>query len=359
MVGSVLGTATATKQKRSGPSRGSDRSSWFEPLFVPVLIAALVLYLGVSADGFFTRDNLINILLQGSILAVVSFGMTFVILTGELDLSVGSGVALCSVVSALAVRDAGSVWLGVLAALGCGLAIGLFNGLVVTQREVPSFIAPLAPLVIVHGIALALTNGAVIGPIPPDLNHLADDSFLGLRWLIWLMAAVFVLLYLIQSRTTFGVRVKAVGGNRAAARLSTISVPQIVILCFVISGVCAGIGGLAVTARVESGQPNTGGLLALYAVAAVVVGGTSPTGGRGSLARALWGVLLLSILDNGLDVKGVDPDVKQAIIGVVFIGAASIDFIRTRLHRRQSVSRDGEPAPEPVPVKGQARAPAG
>ncbi len=338
------------KLSRRDARRAAQGQGRLELLFVPVVLALLLLYLGLTAEGFFTADNLINILLQGSILALVSFGMTYVILAGELDLSVGSGVALASVVSALAIRDSGSVALGVLAAIGVGLGIGLFNGLVVTRLEVPSFIATLGTLVIAHGIALALTNGAVIGPLPQGIGSLASDSFLGVRWLVWLVAAVFIVLYLLQSRTTFGIKVKAVGGNREAARLSAIKIDRVRIGCFIIVGICAAIGGLAVTARVQSGQPNTGTLLALTAIAAVVVGGTSLTGGRGSVGRTLWGVLLLTVLDNGLDVKGVNPDVKSVIIGIVFIAAASVDFIRRGLTRRQATaSAEVEVEPEPRP----------
>lgn len=317
--------------ERRGPADG-----WVDLLFVPMILVALLIYLSFSADGFLDSANLRNVILQGSILGVVAFGMTFVILAGELDLSVGSGVALVSVVAALVMRDSGSVMLGVLAGLGTGIALGAVNGLIVTRLEVPSFIATLGTLVIAHGIALALTNGAVIGQLPEGIGTLASDGFLGVRWLIWLVIATFVVLYLVQRKTTFGIRVMSVGGNREAARLSGVNVDRVRLMCFVLLGATVGIAGIALTSRVNSGQPNAGGLLALTAIAAVVVGGTSLTGGRGSVTKTLWGVLLLSVLDNGLDVKGVDIEIKQAVIGAVFIGAASVDFIRRRLRRRAS-----------------------
>jgi ribose/xylose/arabinose/galactoside ABC-type transport system permease subunit len=299
-------------------------------LFVPMIVAGLVIWLSLSAKGFLQTANITDLLLQAAILGIVSFAMTFVILAGELDLSVGAGVALVSVTSALAMRDSGSIALGVLAGIGTGLALGIVNGLIVTRLDVPAFIATLGTLVIAQGIALYLTNGQVIGPVPPGIGSLANSSFLGVRWLIWLTLAVFVALYLLQHKTTFGARVMAVGGNREAARLSAVNVNWIRFMCFALTGVAVGIAGIALTSQVQSGQPNAEGTLSLSAIAAVVVGGTSLTGGRGSVGKTLWGVLLLGVLDNGLDVKGVSPDIKQVIIGTVFIAAASVDFLRRR-----------------------------
>lgn len=337
--GPGVGAVVRPAGLRELPQRWLSRTQaegWLDLLFVPAVLVALLVFLSLTTDGFLDRQNLTNILLQGSILAIVAFGMTFVILAGELDLSVGSGVALVSVVAALVMRDTGSVPLGILAGLGTGVALGVANGFLVMRMEVPSFVATLGTLVIAHGIALALTNGAVIGNLPEGIGSIASDKLLGFRWLIWLMVAVFVLLFLVQARTTFGVKVLSVGGNREAARLSGINVDGVRFMCFVIIGATVGIAGIALTSRVESGQPNAGSLLALTSIAAVVVGGTSLLGGRGSVARTLWGVLLLSVLENGLDVKGVNVDLKQVVIGTVFIAAASVDFIRRRVRVRRS-----------------------
>lgn len=331
-----MSVAAVTPGVRNRMAQRLGAESLLDLLFVPVVLVALLVYLGITADGFLEAANLRNILLQGAILAIVAFGMTYVILAAELDLSVGSGLALVSVITALVLRDVGSLPLAILAGLGTGLALGLFNGLVVTKLEVPSFIATLGTLVIAHGIALALTNGAVIGPLPEGIGTLADDGFLGIRWLIWLVAAVFIVLLLIQTRTTFGAKVMAIGGNNEAARLSGINTNRVRIACFVIVGLCVGIAGIGLTARVESGQPNAGTQLALTAIAAVVVGGTSITGGRGSVYRTLLGVLLLTVLDNGLDVQGLSPDTKQIVIGAVFVAAASVDFLRARVRRMQA-----------------------
>ena len=323
--------------------------SWVDLFFVPALLVSLVVFFSVTADGFFTHQNLTNLVLQGAILAIVSFAMTYVILEGELDLSVGSGVALVSVVAAIVMRDTGSIALGALAGIGIGLLIGLINGIVITKFEVPSFIATLAMLAIVFGVSLELSNGAIIAGAPEELGHLATKSFLGVRWLIWLVAAVFVALFLV-----FGIKVMSVGGNREAARLSGINVDRVRQQTFVMVGFAVGIAGLVLVSRTQQGQPNAESLLALMSIAAVVVGGTSLLGGRGSVARTLWGVLIIMVLDNGLDVSAVSPDVKQVVIGVVFIAAASADFVRRRARVRRAEAEFEAPDETEAAAKAEA-----
>ena len=308
----------------------SRAEGWGELLFVPIVLAILVAYLSASNEFFLTEVNLTNILIQGSILAIVAFGLTFVILAGELDLSVGAGVALVSVVSALVMRDSGSIPLGIAAGMGTGLAMGALNGAAVTVLRVPSFIVTFGMLVIAQGVALALTDGAVIYGLPSGIGRLASDGFLGLRWIVWLVVLVFAVLYFVQTQTRFGVRVFAVGDNSEAARLSGVPVDRVRFLVFVISGATMGLAGLALASRVESGQPNAGQLLALTAIVAIVVGGTNLLGGRGSLVRTVIGLLLITVLENGLDLEGVDDDLQRVVIGVVFIAAASVDFVRRR-----------------------------
>jgi ribose transport system permease protein len=307
---------------------------WADLLFVPAVTIALVVYFASTNEFFLTSINITNIFIQGSVLAIVAFGVTFVILSGELDLSVGSGIALVSVVSAFAMRDVG-VLPGVAIGVVVGLAIGFINAVIVTRLEVPSFIATFGMLVMAHGLALSLTSGGVVAGLPFSVGNLALEGFLGIRWIIWLTILVFVVLYFIQTQTAFGTRVFAVGGNRQAAHLTGINVRRVRALVFLISGVTMGIAGIALTARLASGQPNAGTLLELDAIAAIVIGGTSIFGGRGSLARTLWGVLLIAILRNGLDLEGVGDDLKQIIIGLVLIAAASADFVRRYLQRRQ------------------------
>lgn len=337
------GTAAIGPNGASGGVRERSRQwlarsgayGWGDLLFLPVVTFLLAAYFASVNEFFLTSLNVTNILVQGSILAIVAFGVTFVILAGELDLSVGSGVALVSVIAAFVMRDTGSIVLGVATAVPLGVLIGVVNGLVVTRLEVPSFIATFGMLVIAHGIALALTDGGVVSGVPLGIASLANDSFLGVRWIIWLTLVVFAALWFVQTQTAFGVRVLAVGGNRNAARLTGINVERIRLLVFALSGLAVSIAALALLARFQSGQPNGGILLELEAIAAIVIGGTSIFGGRGSVARTLWGVLLIAVLRNGLDLEGVGDDLKQIIIGAVLIAAASVDFVRRRFERRR------------------------
>lgn len=341
-------------------SRSNRAGQAFDLLFVPAVLLLLCLYLTLTNSAFLTTINLTNVLSQATILAIVAFGITFVILAGELDLSGGTGSALASVLGAKVMVDHHSIALGVLAALAFGLALGLVNGLLVTRIEVPSFIATLGTFIICGGIALALTNGGVISGLPSSVASFSNASLLGLPLLVWATVVLFLVLYFVQRQTTFGVRMLAVGGNPEAARLSGIPVKRIKLILFVVSGVATALAGLALLVRVQSGQPNANQTLALEAIAAVVVGGTSLLGGRGSVVRTMWGVLLIAVLRNGLDLIGISEDLKQVVIGVVFIVAASVDFLRRQLTRRRVTfdvpAASGPNAPAaPDPQAGQVR----
>jgi len=303
----------------------------FDTLFVPVVIVILVVYLATSSPVFLSIGNISNVLSQMVLLALVAFGGTFVILVAEIDLSVGAGAAFVSVVAAFVILQSQSVALGLAVGALAGIGIGLVNGLIVTRLEVPSFITTLGMMVILRGLALSLTNGGVVAGLPDSFQAVANGVITGLPYMVWLTGITFVVLYLVQSQTNFGIRVFAVGDNREAARLSGIPVATIRLFCFLISGCTMGLAGLSLLIRVESGQPNGANLLELYAIAAIVMGGTSLLGGRGSIIRTLFGVLLITILENGLDLNGVSFDTQQTVIGVVFILAASVDFVRRHL----------------------------
>ncbi|SFL39112.1 ABC transporter permease [Geodermatophilus ruber] len=311
------------------------RGALFDRLFVPAVLVTLVVYLSATNDAFFSRINVTNVLMQASILAIVAFGATFVIMAGQLDLSMGTGSALISVIGATVMVDTGSVLLGLGACLLAGLLLGLVNGVVVTALHVPSFIATLGTMIICGGIALAMTNGGVVSGLPAGFREIATLRLLGLPVLVWGTAAIFLLLWWLQRQTVFGYQVLAVGGNAEAARLSGISLGRVRLLVFVLAGVATALAAIALLVRVQSGQPNANGTLALEAIAAVVVGGTSLNGGRGSVVRTLWGVLLIAVLRNGLDLSGISEDYKQVVLGTVFILAASVDFLRRRLVRRR------------------------
>lgn len=300
--------------------------------FVPFILVVLGIALTASSPFFFTDRNLVNILLQAAVLGIAAAGATFVVVAGDLDLSIGSNIALSGVAAGYGMTTVShSVTVGVLLGLGTGLAIGAVNGFLATVLQVPSFIATLGTLVIASGMALWLTNGATISGLPDGFGAIATNEFLGLQNLAWFMFAVFIVGYVVLHRTTFGVRIFAVGGNKEAARLSGMSVARIRVLCFLVSGLSGGLAGILLAARVQAGQPSVGTTLTLYATAAVILGGTSIFGGQGSIIRTFFGVLLIATVENGLDILGVSYAAQQVAVGVVFVLAASSELIRRRL----------------------------
>ena len=305
-------------------------TEWIDIGFVPVILLALVIALAILSPYFLTPRNVTEILLQAAILGIVSVGTTFVIVGGDLDLSIGANVALSGVVCGVVMTATSNVALGILGGLGCGVAIGLINGLIATRLRVPAFVATLGMLVIGEGLALSITNGASIANLPDAFGALANGSFLGLPGLVWWMFLTFALGYLVMHHTVFGIRTFAVGGNREAARLAGIGVDGVRVTNFVISGLTGGIGGVLLAARVQAAQPTGGEIFTLYATAAVILGGTSLYGGRGSIFRTLLGVALIALLQNGLELLGVAYSNQQVAVGIVFIIAASSELIRRK-----------------------------
>ena len=299
-----------------------------------VFAAGVLLALGIAytfaSPYFLTSENISNLLVQAAVLAIVSFGMTAVIVAGNFDLSVGSGVGLVGVVSALAMIHTGSITLGVLAGIGAGCGIGLVNGIVVTVFRVPSFIATLAMLVMARGAALAITNGQTLIDFPGGLSSFISSSFLGVGLAVWIAAAVLVFFFLLMRYSRLGVQLYAVGGNAQAARLSGLPVWRIQTLSFVLSGFAVGVAGIVLMGRLDAAQPSSGTLLELFAVAAVVIGGTSLFGGQGSVVRTVIGVILISVIQNGLTLLNVNSDIQNIILGGVFIAATMSGVVRAR-----------------------------
>jgi len=284
-------------------------AEWIDVGFVPVILIVLVAALAILSPYFFSPRNFTEILLQAAILGIVSVGTTFVIVGGDLDLSIGANVALSGVICGLAMNAShDNIPLGIAAGLGCGVLIGLINGLISTRLHVPAFVANL----------------------PDAFGALANGNFLGLPGLVWWMFVTFIAGYLLLHRTVFGIRTFAVGGNREAARLAGIRVDSVRIANFVVCGLTGGIGGVLLAARVQAAQPTGGEIFTLYATAAVILGGTSLYGGRGSIFRTLLGVALIALLQNGLELLGVPYSNQQVAVGIVFIIAASSELIRRR-----------------------------
>jgi ribose/xylose/arabinose/galactoside ABC-type transport system permease subunit len=297
-----------------------------------VIVVAIILesvFFAVYAPQFLSVPNLVNIALSIAITGILAVGMTAVILTRGIDLSVGSVAALAGVVAALiAASDfAGSVALASVAALGVGLAVGVFNGVMVAWFRVPPFVTTLAMLTICRGLAFVLTGGRAVGNLPAGFGLFGREHVLGVPVPVILMLLVFAAGWFVLKRMTFGRYVYAVGGNREAAFLAGVNVKGVTMLVYVLNGLLVGLAGLVLASRLGAGVPNAGIQYELDVIAAVVVGGTSLNGGRGSVIATLWGAVFIGVLNNGLNLAGIDPYMQRIALGAVILLAVLADQI--------------------------------
>jgi ribose/xylose/arabinose/galactoside ABC-type transport system permease subunit len=297
-----------------------------------IIVVAIVLesiVFAIIAPQFLSVPNLVNVALSIAITGILAVGMTAVILTGGIDLSVGSVAALAGVVAALvaAIDVSGSVALASLAALGVGLAVGLFNGAMVAWFRVPPFVTTLAMLTICRGLAFVLTGGRAIGNLPTGFGLFGREHVLGVPVPVILMLVVFAAGWFVLRRMTFGRYVYAVGGNREAAFLAGVNVKGVTMLVYILNGLLVGLAGLVLASRLGAGVPNAGIQYELDVIAAVVVGGTSLNGGRGSVIATLWGAVFIGVLNNGLNLAGIDPYMQRIALGAVILLAVLADQI--------------------------------
>lgn len=292
------------------------------------LLAEVVLF-AVLSPYFFTTDNLLNITLQVSITAIIAAGMTFVILTGGIDLSVGSMVAFSGVVAALVLHMETSYAIALTLAILAGLAIGGLSGWtagrLITRFRVAPFIVTLALMTVWRGSAFTVTEGRPVWGLPEGFSSIASARLLAIPAPTLIMAAVFVIAHIVLNSTRYGRYVYAVGGNREAARLAGVPVNSILTSVYVLSGLLSAVSGLLLASRMNSGQPNSGLMYELDVIAAVVVGGTSLNGGRGTIVGTLIGTLLIGVLRNGLNLLNVGSYVQQILVGVVIVLAVLMD----------------------------------
>jgi ribose transport system permease protein len=302
---------------------------------LPIIVIVMAVFFSIESNVFLSLSNFRNIGVSAAALAAVSFGQTFAILTAGLDLSVGATVAFVSIVGALVMRDHG-VLAGLVASLAAGAGVGLFNGIVITRFKVFPFIATLAMMSVVSGLALSLSGGVAVTGVPEAFSSLAYTRIAGVPIPTVIALSVLVICIVTLRYTKLGRRIYAIGGNEEAARLSGIAIGAVKIAAYVLSGLCAAVGSLILTARVASGQPSLGATLPLESVAAVVLGGVSLFGGRGSVVGVAFGVLFISILSNGLNLLNVPSYTQMMVIGGALILAVSLDqtFIGSRVGKR-------------------------
>ena len=298
---------------------------------VLLMLIALVVVFSFLSPHFLSQGNITNVLIQSSTNAIIAAGMTFVILSGNIDLSVGSVLALSSVLGATFMADGGSIVIGVGIMLLGGIIAGGINGFTVSYLGFPAFIVTLATMWLFRGLAYVFTNGQAVTGLPKDFRILATGEVAGIPFIVLVMIAVYAVCYFLLSRTTFGRQVYAVGDNKEAARLSGVNVKRVVAAVFVICGLLAALGGVVLSSRLFSGQPIAGITFELSAIAAVVIGGTSLSGGKGGILGTLVGAIFIATLINGLVILNVSSFWQQVIMGLVVLAAVGIDQYRKRL----------------------------
>jgi len=281
---------------------------------------------------FLTVPNLLNVAQQTSINAIVAVGMTFVIISGGIDLSVGSIVALSGVALGAALQGGQALPVALAIALGIGVTCGLVNGAIISWGGLPPFIVTLGMMSIVRGAALVFTEGRPVSGFDPLFRSLAAGQLGGVPAPVIATLAVYLVAHVVLTRTTFGRYVYAIGGNEEATRLAGVSVRFHKTMIYAVSGLVSAMAAVILTARLNSAQPIAGTMYELDAIAATVIGGTSLMGGQGSLAGTLVGALIMAVLRNGLNLLGVSSFLQQIVIGAVIIGAVLVDTVLKR-HR--------------------------
>jgi len=293
-------------------------------------LVVLVVALSLLSGDFLTVTNLLNVGVQAAVVAILAFGVTFVIVTGGIDLSVGAVAALSAVVLAWTASDGGVPWpIALILAIVVGIAAGLVNGALITYGKLPPFIATLAMLGVARGLALVISDGSPIG-LPDAVTHLGDTIGEYLPVPVIVMIVMGLLTALILARTYSGRAMYAIGGNEEAARLSGIKVSRQKLVTYALSGAFAAVAGIVLAARLASAQPQAASGYELDAIAAVVIGGASLSGGKGKAFGTLVGALILAVLRNGLNLLSVNAFWQQVVIGVVIALAVLLDTVRRR-----------------------------
>jgi ribose transport system permease protein len=318
---------------RPAPTTGSTlgRLAANSQIVLLVILVLLCIAISLGAPQFYSVENIIAILRQCSLVLIIAAGMTMLLIAAEVDLSVGASLAFSGVVAMDVTNKTGSVFLGAAAGILFGGLVGVFNGLVVTRLRVNSLIATIATMMILQGGVFLYSREAV-------QNHHLQKAFTEISTgyvgpvpiPVIIAAAVFLVAYIVLSRTTLGRYIYAVGANERAARLSGVRPERLKLLVFTVTGLLTGLAGLILASLMNAGQPTAGRGFELTVVAAVILGGTSLTGGRGTLLGTLLGVLVLKVIDNGIIILRWDQDLQMVVPGIVIVLATYLDLVRKK-----------------------------
>ena len=314
-------TAELTAANAGKPALAGELLRKYGLLLALAILCAVFAFL---SPVFLTERNLLNVLNQVSINAILAIGVTFVILIGGIDLGLGSYVALTGCLAALIASTGGSVPVAIAVGVFSGLLIGFVNGITITRGKLAPFIVTLGMMTIARGAALVVSDGRPISRLNPSFNAIGG-TFLGIQIPVLIVLVIFLVSWFVLRKTVFGRYIYAVGGNEEAARTSGINVGRIKLFVYLICGALAGAAGIVQTARIETGQPNIGVGYELDAIAAVVIGGTSLSGGTGKITGTLIGAFIIGVINNGLDLLNVPSYYQQIIKGIIIVVALLID----------------------------------
>lgn len=312
--------------------------SWKDPsvrgIALPLIgLIALIIFFGLESPRFLTADNFSDILRNGAVLLVVAVGATWVILMGSIDLSVGANAVLAGLITAILIEESGlAVWLAVIIGIAAAFASGILNGLLFAYARLPSFLVTLGMSLAVTGIGLVLVGGRTIQVFEEGFTSISQGTLLGSvpNMVVWSLL-IWALAIGVGIWTRFGRYAYMIGGGEVVARLSGVPVRRYKLYAFAVSGFLAGLGGIFLTSRLSAGSPEATSNLALQSIAAVVMGGTALTGGVGGVHRTMIGVLVISILENGLTGMGVSPFERLIVQGLVVIIAVAMTIDRSKL----------------------------
>ena len=293
-------------------------------------LIVLFVALTIASPNFFTSTNLSSVVRQTAVINIMALGMTMIMITGGIDLSVGAILAMGGVVGTMAMEKGLSIPVGVLIGILTGLSCGFANGLMITQLRVQPFIVTLGTLGVFRGTTLIITNGLPVHQIPQQFSYMGEGNMLGVPFVLWILVACAVITHILLEHTRLGRYTFAIGSNREAAVYAGIPVKFHTTAVYAIGGMLTGLAGMIEASRLMTGQPTAGQGYELQAIAAVVIGGGSLQGGEGSVMGTLVGAFIMGLLSNGSDLLGVSPYLQQAIIGAVIILAVSVDELRKR-----------------------------
>jgi ribose/xylose/arabinose/galactoside ABC-type transport system permease subunit len=328
-----MSEARAPSDQRRGTSTGDAFRRFMVRPEAPALVflAALVAAFSLSSDKFLSGSNFESIMISVAVLGIIALAVNQVILCGEIDISTGSMMGLCAMAAGAVALSKGGLILPLLAGTAVGALCGTINGLLVTAGRIPSIIVTLGMLYALRGVILLVSGGTWITGVPDESRVLGAGTVLGVGYPVIILFVLFVVMELVSRHSTWGRNVFAVGGNRRAARFAGLSIDRTRFLAFVLVGVFVGIASVIYMGRAGSVQTNTGTGLELQVVAAVVIGGTSISGGRGSSLAALTGAVLIGVILNGLILLGVPGIWQQAVLGALILLAVATDVLRRRL----------------------------